>query len=419
MKVEVRTVIAHKTSVAFLPNQDKTLWVDYKGNLQKMTIPCKCMQYTSHGDTTIKCNPISICDEKGWGDHDCMGEYRYLGKNNDSIVCDVYRFVDKMELSYENKRANFNKVKELKKTIYPPSQIEAKEDSVTAYYKAKCYIIENQSFGSCNYTIDDCFGSRPIELDKRAFLNQVLPDIRKKDSLYWYAMRDILQVLDSQSFVLEKQYLFYYFYIRTKTIRNFQTSKEGYTFSIPVEVNPLSIDTTLFCINENIHYTKRGGAYTFHGILKWNGQMQLISIETREPNPCPVCFSPETPISTPNGEIPINQLQIGNEIYSLDENGKQMIVNIVQKDSMNVGNTHHVLEIEYENGEKIYVSPNHPDAKDIPVMHWKAEEVKDNQIIKQVKVVPYTHTHTYDILPNSKSRAYLVKGVWMKSTLFP
>ncbi|HEX3850567.1 MAG TPA: Hint domain-containing protein [Polyangiaceae bacterium] len=132
---------------------------------------------------------------------------------------------------------------------------------------------------------------------------------------------------------------------------------------------------------------------------------------------CPICAAPDTPIATPNGELPIATLRAGDLVYSVDHDA------IVVVPLLEVGHTsvarHRVVRVTLEDGRVLEISPGHPTADGrtfgdllaggkLDAAHW----------VRSAELVPYTYDATYDILPASSTGTYYAAGALIGSTLF-
>ncbi len=131
---------------------------------------------------------------------------------------------------------------------------------------------------------------------------------------------------------------------------------------------------------------------------------------------CLDCNAAETPIDTPDGPRPIWQLQPGDLVYSMHE-GELAIVPIAAVRAKPQVD-HHVVELVLDNGSVLNISPNHPVANGLPLGRLLPGDVLDGARVTSVRLVRYTETHTFDILPESDTGTYFAAGVHLGSTLF-
>lgn len=128
-----------------------------------------------------------------------------------------------------------------------------------------------------------------------------------------------------------------------------------------------------------------------------------------------ICASPDTPIATPDGEVPIARLRPGDLVYSIDSHG---IVSVpIARVARTPVTRHHVLRIEVEGGRAIEVSAPHPVLDGRRLDALIVGDRLDGHRIVAIDRIPYRYGFTHDILPASDTGAYLAGGVWLGSTL--
>ncbi|MCA9597551.1 MAG: Hint domain-containing protein [Myxococcales bacterium] len=128
-----------------------------------------------------------------------------------------------------------------------------------------------------------------------------------------------------------------------------------------------------------------------------------------------VCTSPDTPIATPSGERAIAELRVGDLVYSVDH-GATVAVPIRAIHSQ-PARSHHVMHVVLDGGRTLDISPGHPTADGRRFGELRAGEALDGVGIRSVTLVPYPHSRTYDILPDSDSGTYFAAGALIGSTL--
>lgn len=132
---------------------------------------------------------------------------------------------------------------------------------------------------------------------------------------------------------------------------------------------------------------------------------------------CPecVCNAPDTLIATPNGERRIDQLELGDLVYSVDRDGI-VVVPVLRVQKTPVWH-HQVVEVRLESGAVLHVSPRHPTADGRTFADLNRGGELDGVAIEAVSTVPYVHPFTHDILPGSSTGTYFAHGVAIGSTL--
>ncbi|MCB9750812.1 MAG: hypothetical protein H6713_12570 [Myxococcales bacterium] len=130
------------------------------------------------------------------------------------------------------------------------------------------------------------------------------------------------------------------------------------------------------------------------------------------------CAAPDTPIATPSGERPIEELRPGELVYSVDR-GQLVAVPVLEVSKVPAPLDHAVLRVALADGRVIELSPGHPTADGRLLRELRAGDLLGDVAITGVESIPYAHAFTHDILPASSSGAYFAAGALMGSTLAP
>ena len=144
------------------------------------------------------------------------------------------------------------------------------------------------------------------------------------------------------------------------------------------------------------------------------GQCEPCECASR-PGGCPVCNSPDTPILTPSGEVPIAELREGDLVLSM-HGGEVVAVPVLATRQHRVFD-HAVVRIELDEGGRIEVSGSHPTADGRRLDSLVPGDALGERTVVAIELVPYEHDRTYDILPASDSGTYFASGALLGSTL--
>jgi hypothetical protein len=127
------------------------------------------------------------------------------------------------------------------------------------------------------------------------------------------------------------------------------------------------------------------------------------------------CTSPDTLIATPDGNREIRDLRVGDLVYSVHEQSIRLVP--IKRINRVPAVNHHVLRVEFESGARFEMSALHPTADGKPLSALGVGDELMGQRILRITRIPYQHSHTYDILPDSDTGTYFADGVLMGSTL--
>ena len=129
-----------------------------------------------------------------------------------------------------------------------------------------------------------------------------------------------------------------------------------------------------------------------------------------------VCASPETPIATPQGDTSIDELKVGDLVYSIHQ-GQIVVVPIARTNRVAV-RAHRVVRVLIATGTTLEISPGHPTADGRTFGELRAGDQLGGVTIIAAELVTFSHDHTCDILPASDSGVYFAGGVAVGSTLY-
>jgi hypothetical protein len=132
-------------------------------------------------------------------------------------------------------------------------------------------------------------------------------------------------------------------------------------------------------------------------------------------SPPAICASSDTPVDTPDGEVPISLLREGDLVWSLHD-GERTAVPILRVNRTPVKD-HYMVSVRFENGWIIEMSESHPTADGRFFRDIEEGTSLGGEIIIQVSTEPYRFDNTFDILPDSDSGIYFSRGIPVGSTL--
>lgn len=153
------------------------------------------------------------------------------------------------------------------------------------------------------------------------------------------------------------------------------------------------------------------------GRVRADGRVTVLSRTAAGPPPCPICLALGTRIATPTGEREVQDLRVGDLVWTIDAAGARIAAPLVTVGSTPVPATHEVVRLMLEDGRVVHVSPGHPTADGRRVGDLAAGGALDGARIASVERVAYAGGATYDILPAGATGAYWANGVLLGSTL--
>jgi len=162
---------------------------------------------------------------------------------------------------------------------------------------------------------------------------------------------------------------------------------------------------------------KGAGGKLVEGSVDAYGKVDITKRVDAGPVPCPICLALGTSIATPSGDVAVQDLRVGDVIWTLSERGLRVAAPVLVIGSTPVPDTHEVVRLVLGDGRVVLVSPGHPTADGRLVGDLRAGDVVDGSIIDSAERVRYAAGFTYDVLPGGATGAYWANGVLLGSTL--
>ena len=125
--------------------------------------------------------------------------------------------------------------------------------------------------------------------------------------------------------------------------------------------------------------------FVIKGTIDGNG-----SIETQQRDPsfvtCPICLAAGTRIDTPQGQIAVEDLKIGDFVWTLDTSGKRIQAMIMITTRAAVPASHPMVHIILSDGRELWASPGDPTANDQLLGDLKAGDILDGARVTQLSL---------------------------------
>lgn len=145
-----------------------------------------------------------------------------------------------------------------------------------------------------------------------------------------------------------------------------------------------------------------------------------VSVASRTPSgqpPCPICLARGTRIATPSGDVAVEDLRIGDIVWTQGADGSRVALPLIEIGSTPVPSTHRVVQLRLSDGRGVDVSPGHPTADGRKVGDLAAGDAYDAATVVSAELVPYAGGATFDVLPAGATGMYWANGVLLGSTI--
>ena len=161
---------------------------------------------------------------------------------------------------------------------------------------------------------------------------------------------------------------------------------------------------------------KQGSVIT--ATINSTGKIDVLKKEPGFPT-CPICLAAGTRIETPRGAIRVEELQVGDPVWTANESGERVAAIILRVGSVRVPATHRMIHVILDDGRELWASPGHPTADGQVLGNLQVGNQLDGARITGIERVPYSGGFTFDILPSGGTGLYWANGILMGSTLHP
>ncbi|HSB02150.1 MAG TPA: Hint domain-containing protein [Anaerolineales bacterium] len=179
-----------------------------------------------------------------------------------------------------------------------------------------------------------------------------------------------------------------------------------------------------------VHFDLAGAQYQFQIQTGKDGQQGSIVTGTVDRNgsiviknqessivSCPICLAAGTRIDTPRGAVAVENLRVGDPVWTTNEAGERVAATISRTSRLPVPPSHQVVHVMLSDGRELWASPSHPTADGRLLGDLQVNDLLDGAYVISVERLPYGGTATYDILPSGDTGFYWAEGILMGSTL--
>jgi hypothetical protein len=159
--------------------------------------------------------------------------------------------------------------------------------------------------------------------------------------------------------------------------------------------------------------TRTAGTISVDGVV-------TVEQQARSGQPaCPICLSLGTRIDTPDGPRAVEDLRVGDLVWTLDPGGGRVAAQLLAIGRVRAPADHQVVHLVLDDERELWASPGHPLADGRRLGDLRPGDTVDGSEVVSSERVAYTGGSTFDILPAGVSGAYWADGIALRSTLRP
>jgi hypothetical protein len=152
------------------------------------------------------------------------------------------------------------------------------------------------------------------------------------------------------------------------------------------------------------------------GTMDGNGSIEILQQDPGFPT-CPICLASGTLIDTPHGPVAVENLHVGDPVWTMNTSGERLPAVIVETARVEVPASHQIVHIVLSDERELWASPGHPTADGRMLGHLKAGDFLDGERIMLVERLAYEGFVAYDLLPSGDTGFYWADGILIGSTL--
>jgi len=144
-----------------------------------------------------------------------------------------------------------------------------------------------------------------------------------------------------------------------------------------------------------------------------------ITVQKRDPSfpTCPICLAAHTQIDTPAGPVAVEDLRVGEAVWTVDVTGARVAATILKTVRVFVPTNHQLVHLILDDGRELWASPGHPTTDGRALGDLQPGDQLDGARVTRAERVAYNQPATYDLLPSGGTGFYWANGILIGSTL--
>lgn len=155
------------------------------------------------------------------------------------------------------------------------------------------------------------------------------------------------------------------------------------------------------------------------GIVTASGDITIEQTAPAGAPNCPICLARGTMIDTPDGQVAVERLRLGDPVWTLDLTGRRVRGTVIALGSTTAPANHRVIRLTLVDGRTVTASPGHPLADGRTLGALALGDLVEGRRIVGLVSVPYSGGQTFDLVASGATGLYLSDGIALGSTLAP
>ncbi|MEO7664388.1 MAG: hypothetical protein ABIV26_04625 [Candidatus Limnocylindrales bacterium] len=132
---------------------------------------------------------------------------------------------------------------------------------------------------------------------------------------------------------------------------------------------------------------------------------------------CPICLARGMRIEAPGGAIAVQDVRIGDTVWTLDERGRRVLGTVLAIGSTDAPANHEVVRLVLIDGRSVTASPGHPLGDGRRMGDLAAGDSLAGSFVASADRLPYTADRTFDLVVSGPTGLYLIDGIALASTI--
>jgi Hint domain len=153
------------------------------------------------------------------------------------------------------------------------------------------------------------------------------------------------------------------------------------------------------------------------GIVNADGSMTIEQQAAAGEPICPICLSRGTLIDTPDGPVAVEDLRLGDPIWTLDANGRRVAGTVIALGSTSAPANHRVIRLTLADGRSVTASPGHPLADGRTLGALAIGDAVAGSRVAGLESIAYDGGETFDLVASGPTGSYLSDGIPLDTTL--